>query len=123
MTSLPSSWLQIKTLEIKGFRAQRLPKVNLVAQYSLFAKYNNFQNYFQKFSRNNVELGASFEIPVLAGRAGAAYAEQSEAEAAKIHSIFLADALPASGTPEPSFEPVTLLSALAPLPERIGLIA
>jgi FMN-dependent oxidoreductase (nitrilotriacetate monooxygenase family) len=46
-----------------------------------------------------------------------------KAEAAKIHSIFLADALPASGTPEPSFEPVTLLSALAPLTERIGLIA
>ena len=64
--------LQIKTLEAKSFRAQRLPKVNLVAQYSLLAKYNNFQNYFQRFSRNNVELGASFEIPVLAGRAGAA---------------------------------------------------
>jgi outer membrane protein len=76
--------LQIKTLEIKSFQAQRLPKINLVAQYSLLAKYNNFQNYFQRFSRNNVELGASFEIPVLAGRASGAYAEQSEADAAKI---------------------------------------
>jgi outer membrane protein len=76
--------LQIKTLEIKSFQAQRLPKINLVAQYSLLAKYNNYQNYFQKFSRNNVELGASFEIPVLAGRAREAYATQSEADAAKI---------------------------------------
>lgn len=76
--------LQIKTLEIKGFQAQRLPKVNLVAQYSLLAKYNNFQNYFQRFSRNNVELGASFEIPVLAGRAAEAYAQQSEIDAAKL---------------------------------------
>ncbi len=80
------STLQIKTLEIKGFQAERLPKVNLVAQYSLLAKYNNFQQYFQKFSRNNVQLGASFEIPVLAGRAGKAYAAQSEAEAAKIRT-------------------------------------
>jgi outer membrane protein TolC len=80
------STLQIKTLEIKGFQAERLPKINLVAQYSLLAKYNNFQDYFQKFSRNNVELGASFEIPVLAGRAGKAYAAQSEAEAAKIRT-------------------------------------
>jgi outer membrane protein len=80
------STLQIKTLEIKGFQAERLPKINLVAQYSLLAKYNNFQQYFQKFSRNNVELGASFEIPVLAGRAGRAYAAQSEAEAAKIRT-------------------------------------
>jgi outer membrane protein TolC len=76
--------LQIKTLEIKGFQAQRLPKINLVAQYSLLARYNNFQDYFQKFSRNNVELGASFEIPVLAGRASKAYAQQSETDAAKI---------------------------------------
>jgi outer membrane protein TolC len=76
--------LQIKTLEIKSFQAQRLPKINLVAQYSLLAKYNNYQSYFQKFSRNNVELGASFEIPVLAGRAHGAYAEQSEADAAKL---------------------------------------
>jgi outer membrane protein TolC len=80
------STLQIKTLEIKGFQAERLPKINLVAQYSLLAKYNNFQDYFQRFSRNNVELGASFEIPLLAGRAGKAYASQSEAEAAKIRT-------------------------------------
>jgi outer membrane protein len=80
------STLQIKTLEIKGFQAERLPKINLVAQYSLLAKYNNFQDYFQRFSRHNVELGASFEIPVLAGRAGKAYASQSEAEAAKIRT-------------------------------------
>ncbi len=80
------STLQIKTLEIKGFQAERLPKINLVAQYSLLAKYNNFQQYFQRFSRNNVELGASFEIPILAGHAGAAYAAQSEAEAAKIRT-------------------------------------
>lgn len=46
-----------------------------------------------------------------------------KAEAAKIHSIFLADGFPTDGTPEPSFEPVTLLSALAPLTERIGLIS
>ena len=80
------STLQIKTLEIKGFQAERLPKINLVAQYALLGRYNNFQDYFQKFSRNNVELGASFEIPVLAGRAGRAYASQSEAEAAKIRA-------------------------------------
>ncbi len=45
-----------------------------------------------------------------------------KAEAAKIHTLFLADTVPSDGTPEPSFEPVTLLSALAPLTERIGLI-
>jgi outer membrane protein len=76
--------LQAKTLEIKSYKAQRLPKVDLVAQYSLLAKYNNFQQFFARFQRNNGELGASFSIPVLAGHAAGAYAAQAEAEASRI---------------------------------------
>ena len=53
--------IQSKMLEIKSYHAERLPKVNLVAQYSLFAKYN-YQDYFAKFQRNNaqVELPSKF---------------------------------------------------------------
>jgi outer membrane protein TolC len=76
--------LQAKLLEIKSWQAQRLPKVNLVAQYALFGTYNNYQDYFQKFTRNNAQLGASFEIPLLAGRSHGAYASQAEADAAKL---------------------------------------
>ena len=60
--------LQAKTLEIKGYKAQRLPKVDLVAQYSLLAPYDNYKQYFARFQYNNFEFGASFSIPV-AGRA------------------------------------------------------
>ncbi len=76
--------LQAKTLEIKSYQAERLPKVNLVAQYALLARYNNFQQYFNRFSRNNFEFGASFEIPVLAGASSRAYASQAQADAQKI---------------------------------------
>jgi outer membrane protein TolC len=75
--------LQIKTLEIKGYQAQKLPKINLVAQYSLLAKYI-YQDYFARFRHNNWELGASFEIPLLVGRAATAYASQAEADVAKL---------------------------------------
>ena len=75
--------MQSKTLEIKSYRAERFPKVNLVAQYSLFAKYN-YQDYFAKFQRNNAQLGASIEIPLLVGRAPSAQASQAEAEVAKL---------------------------------------
>jgi outer membrane protein TolC len=75
--------MQSKTLEIKSYRAERLPKVNLVAQYSLFAKYN-YQDYFAKFKRNNAQLGASIEIPLLVGRAPKAQASQAETEVAKL---------------------------------------
>ncbi len=74
--------MQSKMLEIKGYKATRLPKVNLVAQYSLFAKYN-YQDYFTRFQRNNGQLGASFEIPLLVGNAARAYISQGEADMAK----------------------------------------
>jgi len=67
--------MQSKTLEIRSYRA--------VAQYSLFAKYN-YQDYFAKFQRNNAQLGASIEIPLLVGRAPSAQASQAEAEVAKL---------------------------------------
>jgi outer membrane protein TolC len=76
--------LQSKTLEIKGYQAARLPKANLVAQYALLGNYNNYSEYFLKFQRNNAELGASFEIPLLVGRSARAYVSQAETDMAKI---------------------------------------
>jgi len=75
--------MQSKLLEIKSYQAERLPKVNLVAQYSLFAKYN-YQDYFTKFQRNNAQVGASIEIPLLVGRAASAQSAQAEADIAKL---------------------------------------
>ena len=81
-----NSNLQAKLLEVKSYQAQRLPKIDLVAQYSLLAKYNNFDQYFTKFQHNNIELGASVTVPLLAGKASTAYASQAEADAAKIRA-------------------------------------
>jgi len=77
------SSMQAKLLEIKSYHAERLPKVNLVAQYSLFAKYN-YQDYFAKFQRNNAQVGASIEIPLLVGRAASAQSAESEVDIAKL---------------------------------------
>jgi outer membrane protein TolC len=78
--------LQAKLLEVKSYKAQRLPKVDLVAQYALLAKYNNFDQYFTKFQHNNAELGVSVSVPLLAGRASLAFASQAEADAAKLRA-------------------------------------
>jgi outer membrane protein len=78
--------LQAKLLEVKSYKAQRLPKVDLVAQYAMLAKYNNFREFYPVFERNNGELGASVSVPVLAGRAAKAYVSQAEADAAKIRT-------------------------------------
>jgi outer membrane protein TolC len=66
-----------KGLEIKGDRAQRLPRVDLVAQYAMLSKYNHYQQYFASFSRNNGELGASIEIPIYVGSGVRAQIEQA----------------------------------------------
>ncbi len=77
------SAIRSKLLEIKGYRAERLPKVNLVAQYELFAKYY-YQNYFATFQRNSGQLGASIDVPLLVGRASKAYVSQAEVDIAKL---------------------------------------
>ena len=77
------SSMQAKMLEIKGYKAQRLPKVNLIAQYQLFAKYY-YQNFYPTFQRNSGQLGASFEVPVLMGRSSRAYVTQAEEDIAKL---------------------------------------
>jgi outer membrane protein len=67
-----------KELEIKGDKAQKLPKVDLVAQYALLSQYNHYQQYFVTFSRNNGELGASVQVPLYVGTGVRAQIEQAQ---------------------------------------------
>jgi outer membrane protein TolC len=69
-----------KDLEIKGDKAQRLPRVDLVAQYALLSKINNYQEYFSRFQRNNGEIGASIQVPIFTGTGVHALIEQAESD-------------------------------------------
>jgi len=57
-----------KQMDLRSYKAARLPQVDLVAQYALFAKYT-YQQYFpsNRFQRNNFQLGAAVSVPVLVG--------------------------------------------------------
>ena len=72
-----------KQLDFRSFKAERLPQIDLVAQYALFAKYN-YVNYFQKFQSNNFQIGASIKIPILIGSASNGYALQAATDMQKI---------------------------------------
>jgi len=74
-----------KQMEFRSFKAERLPQVDLVAQYAYFLKQNYVQ-YFPsaKFQANNVELGASVKVPILVGPAARAYSEQAAIDMQKI---------------------------------------
>ncbi len=69
------SQIAAKQLELRGASAARLPRADLVAQYALFAKYNNYTEYFSHFQRNNWEIGASFQVPLLVPGVGSATAQ------------------------------------------------
>jgi outer membrane protein TolC len=80
------SQMLAKGLNVRGFNSYRLPQVDLVAQYSLLSKFNNFQQYFSRFQRNNAELGVSVTVPLLVGVAPAGYRAQAEDEIAKLRA-------------------------------------
>ena len=71
---------QAKVLEVKGDKAQRLPRVDLVAQYALLSQYSHYDQYFLKFQRNNAEIGASIQIPIWAGPGVKAQVAEAEAD-------------------------------------------
>jgi outer membrane protein len=72
--------LSAKGLEIKGDKAQHLPRVDLVAQYALLTKYSHYEEYFAHFQRNNGQIGASIQIPIYAGSGVKAILEQAETD-------------------------------------------
>jgi outer membrane protein TolC len=82
------SKLLAKGLDIRAAHAAKLPTFDLVAQYALLAKFNNYAEYFNKFQRNNGQLGVSFQVPLLAGPGAAAAGALAETEAAELRIQF-----------------------------------
>ncbi|MGO9095750.1 MAG: TolC family protein [Bryobacteraceae bacterium] len=82
------SKLLAKGFDIHAARAARLPTFDLVAQYALLAKFNNYAEYFNKFQRNNGQLGVSFQVPLVAGPGIAAAGALAEEEAAELRIQF-----------------------------------
>jgi outer membrane protein TolC len=74
------SQIAAKELEKRGVKAQRLPRVDLVAQYSLLAKFNNYAEFFAKFQQNNEQIGMSFQIPLAVGPGVGAQVAQVESD-------------------------------------------
>ncbi len=73
-----------KQLEIRGARAARLPRVDLVAQYGMLAKFNNYDQFFNAFQRNNGQLGISFQLPLLAGPGVSAQSALAQADITRL---------------------------------------
>jgi outer membrane protein TolC len=80
------SAMQVEALEIRRQRAERLPRLDLVAQYGLFSKFNNYEEFFNKFQRNNGQIGVSIQVPLLPGPGVSARIAQAEAGRARLRA-------------------------------------
>ena len=59
--------LKAKEMHVEAEKAERLPKLEIVGEYAVFSKVNNYADYYKSFSRNNFLLGASIQVPVFNG--------------------------------------------------------
>jgi outer membrane protein len=69
---------------LKGARWSYFPTVELVGQYSLLSKFNNYDEFYKTFERNNVNVGVQITIPIFAAKTSSnlalAKSQLSEAE-------------------------------------------
>jgi len=72
------SQIASKQIERRGANAARWPHADLVAQYGMLARFNNYDQFFRTFQRNNGEVGVAFQLPLLAGSGVKAQSAQSE---------------------------------------------
>ncbi len=78
------SALVAKGFEVRAQKAAKLPRVDLVAQYALLGRFNNYDQFFSKFQRHNGQIGVSFVIPLFSGPAANAQVFQAESDVARL---------------------------------------
>jgi outer membrane protein TolC len=73
---------QAKAFRAQAERKQLYPAVDYVGQYAVLARFNNYDEFFQKFQRHNVTAGVAIRFPFFNPMLRAA-ADAAKADAAK----------------------------------------
>jgi outer membrane protein TolC len=71
---------EAKAQRARGEHKQLYPALDFAGSYGLFAKFNNYDQFFKKFQRNNFTIGAGIRLPVF-NFAQKAHAAAADAEA------------------------------------------
>jgi outer membrane protein TolC len=70
---------------LRGAHLSYWPTIDVVGQYSILSKFNNYDEFYKKFERNNVSLGVQITIPLFASKTRATVAlAKSELQAAEL---------------------------------------
>lgn len=49
---------------LAGERSSYWPSIDLIGNYAMFAKFNNLDTFFNRFQRNNVNVGVEARVPI-----------------------------------------------------------
>jgi len=71
-----------KAFRAKGEEKQLYPAVDLVGHFAVLARYNNYDQFFKKFQRENAAIGVAIRFPFL-NPAQREVAQSARADAAK----------------------------------------
>jgi outer membrane protein TolC len=56
---------------LRGAKLSYFPTVEIVGQYSILSKFNNYLEFYSKFQRNNVNAGLQITIPLFSAKTSA----------------------------------------------------
>jgi outer membrane protein TolC len=65
---LAASERETMRVRLQGERGSRWPTFSITGQYNVLAKFNNYDEFFNKFQRHNVVAGVQIRIPIFAAR-------------------------------------------------------
>jgi outer membrane protein len=65
---LAESDVRAKEFRLTGEKRSYLPTFELVSVYSVLARFNNYEDFFKKFQRNNFNFGMQMQVPIFSAR-------------------------------------------------------
>jgi outer membrane protein len=72
--------VKAKEFHVEAEKGDSLPRMEIIGQYALFSRTNNYQDFFNRFTRNNFILGLSLQVPLFNGFRTSARVAQSRQE-------------------------------------------
>jgi outer membrane protein TolC len=72
--------VKAREFHVEAEKGERLPRADILGQYALFSRTNNFQDFFNRFSRHNFVLGLSLQVPIFSGSRISSRVAQSRQE-------------------------------------------
>ncbi len=76
-----ASAVAAKDFAVQSEKGARRPRLDFVAQYALLARFNNYDEFFNRFQRHNGQVGIALSVPLYAGSGVSARVAQARLDA------------------------------------------